>query len=422
MVLMGIGLDLLAVMITFVILVGVLLGKKNTMNEYFPIMLLLNALTLLADMGTLVFWGEGADSLLLRLCLILRFSFAFCGIAGFNLYVDNMISKKVGRKPLMRIIPFILVAVMIILWITSMETGMLIAFDGSGTAVYGKYFWLAELTGALIVVFDVARIMVNQMTKKLDKGTAVGMYLFVAFPLCIVPFLEILGTPTFLFAAITISYLIMYISIHVRQEHMTLTREVDSEKMHTELIMSQIQPHFIFNSLTTIKYLCRKDAQLASAALTRFTQYLRRNLDVVSDKSMVQFKEELEHTQTYLWLEQLRFGETLKVEYDIETDQFRIPPLSLQPIVENAVKHGVTKKIGGGTVSISVVETDKCYRIIVRDDGVGFDQQKVNDDGEAHIGIYDVRKRISEIKGSTLTVNSRVGEGTVVTYEIMKDD
>lgn len=422
MVLMGIGMDLLAVIMTFVILVGVLLGKKNAMNEYFPIMLLLNALTLLADMGTLVFGGDGEASLILKACLILRFSFAFCGIAGFNLYVDHMISQKVGRKPLMRVIPFLLVAAMIILWITSLETGMLIKFDKSGLAVYGSYFWIAELTGCLIVVFDVARIIVNQISKKLDGKIAVGMYIFAALPLCTVPLLEVLGTPTILFVAITVSYLTMYISIHVRQEHIKLTQEADSEKMHTELIMSQIQPHFIINSLTTIKYLCRKDAQLASTALTRFTKYLRRNIDVVSDKSMVQFKDELEHTQTYLWMEQLRFGETLKVEYDIETDQFFVPPLSLQPIVENAVKHGVTKKIGGGTVSISVTENDKYYTIIVRDDGLGFDQQKINDDGEAHIGIHDVRKRISEIKGSTLTVNSKVGEGTVVTYEIMKDD
>lgn len=420
MVLMGIGMDFLAVMITFVILVGVLLGQKNAMNEYFPVMLLLNALTLLADMGTLVFSGE--PSVLLKVCLILRFSFVFCGIAGFNLYVDHMISRRVGRKPLMRVVPFLLVVVMIILWITSIETGLFFQIDETGTVVYGRYFWIAELAGCLIAVFDMARIMVNQMAKKLDKGTAVGMYLFVALPLCTVAFIELLGTPTLLFAAITVSYMTMYISIHVRQEHSMLTKEADNEKMHTELIMSQIQPHFIFNSLTTIKYLCRKDAQLASAALTRFTQYLRRNLDVVSNKSMVQFKEELEHTQTYLWLEQLRFGDTLKVEYDIETDQFLVPPLSLQPIVENAVKHGVTKKIGGGTVSISTMEDEKCYTIIVRDDGLGFDEQKIIEDGEAHIGIHDIRKRISEIKGSTLTVNSRVGEGTRVVYEIMKDD
>lgn len=422
MVLMEIGMDLVAVMMTFVILIGVLVGQKNAMNEYFPIMLLMNALTLLADMGTLVFSGEGTVSMLLKACLILRFSFAFCGIASFNLYVDNMISRKVGRKPLMRIIPFVLVAIMIVLWIISMETGILVGFDDNGVPVYSNNFWIAELAGCLIIVFDVARIIVNRRAKRLDNGTAIGMYIIVMLPLCVMPLMELMGTPTFLFVAITISYLTMYISIHVRQEHILLANEADSEKTQTELIMSQIQPHFMFNSLTTIKYLCRKDAQMASVALTRFTQYLRRNLDVISNKNMVQLKEELEHVKTYLWMEALRFGETLKVEYDIETDEFLIPPLSLQPIVENAVKHGVTKKLGGGTVSIIVKEMDKYYEIVVKDDGLGFDKQKVEEDGEAHIGILDVRKRISEIKGSTLTVNSQVGVGTVVTYKIMKDD
>lgn len=421
MVLMETGMDLLAIMITFVILVGVLLGQKNAMNEYFPIMLLMNAMTLLADMGTAFFTGSNS-LLLLKICLILRFSFAFCGIAGFNLYVDNMVSHNSGKKPLVRIFPFLLVIVMVVLWITSMETGLMVQIDESGNTLYGPYFWVAELTAVLIVIFDIVRIIVSQIRKKLDSGTAVGMYLFVALPLVILPVMNILGTPSFLFVAVTISYLIMYISIHIRQEHLTLSKEVDSEKMQTELIMSQIQPHFIFNSLTTIKYLCRKDTQMASAAVTRFAQYLRRNLDVVSNKSMVQFKDELEHTQTYLWLEQLRFGQVLQVKFDIETDQFFIPPLSLQPIVENAVKHGVTKKIGGGTVSISTRDKGNYYEIVVQDDGLGFDEQKIHEDGEAHIGIHDVRKRISEIKGSTLMVNSRVGEGTVVVYKIMKEE
>ena len=110
------------------------------------------------------------------------------------------------------------------------------------------------------------------------------------------------------------------------------------------------------------------------------------------------------------------------MEYSIDCDEFLIPPLSLQPIVENAVKHGVTKKTGGGTISITVRETDTCYRITVSDDGVGFDKQERAQDKERHIGINDVRKRISQINGSTLKVSSQLGIGTSVIYEIMKDE
>lgn len=419
---LGIGLDLMAIMTTFVILVGVLLGKKNSMNKYFPIMLLLNALMLLADIGTLTFAGDTSQLMLLKVCWILQFAFAFCGIAGFNLYVDVMLSRKIGKKPMFRIVPFVVTAIMIVLWITSLETGLLFSIDENGVVSYGRFFWIAQLVGCGIALFDVARVMVNHLMGRLDTGTAVGVYIFVAIPTATLPLEEFIGNQSLLFAAITVSYVTMYISIHVRQEQAALAKEIAAEKMQTELIMSQIQPHFIFNSLATIKYLCSTNSHLATEAVTKFAKYLRRNLDVVSNSNMVKFKEELEHTKNYLWLEQLRFGKNLNVEYSIDCDEFLIPPLSLQPIVENAVKHGVTKKTGGGTISITVRETDTCYRITVSDDGVGFDKQERAQDKERHIGINDVRKRISQINGSTLKVSSQLGIGTSVIYEIMKDE
>lgn len=419
---MGVGLDLMAVFLTFVIMIGVLLGKKNSMNEYFPIMLLMNALALLADLGTLAFAQDVEHIIMLRAFWILQFSFLFCGIAGFNLYVDTMISRKSQKKPMIRIVPFVIVAIMIVLWITSLQHGLIFRITEDGTMIHGRFFWITELVGCGIAVFDLARVLVNQLLGKLDTPTAKGIYIFIMLPLAALLVMELIGSPAILLAAITISYLTMYISIHVRREQAMLEREADNEKMQTELIMSQIQPHFIYNSLTTIKYLCNSNPHLADEAITKFTKYLRRNLDTVSNYELVRFKDELEHTKTYLWLEQLRFGKNLNVVYSIDNEQFMIPPLSVQPIVENAVKHGVTKKIGGGTVTIAVRETEHSYRIVISDDGVGFNQKKMIETKRAHVGIEDVRKRIAQINGSTLKVNSEEGVGTSVVYEIIKDE
>ena len=104
--LMGIGIDLLSILITFVILVGVLLGKRNAMNEYFPILLLMNALVLLADMGTIAFAGRSDSIVLLRISVILQGSLTYVSIAGFNLYVDKLITRKRGKRPYFRSIPF----------------------------------------------------------------------------------------------------------------------------------------------------------------------------------------------------------------------------------------------------------------------------------------------------------------------------
>lgn len=418
----GIGMDIMSIMTTFVILIGILLGKKNYKNQYFPSMLLLNALTLLADIGTVTFEQDVSCLTVYKVCIILLFTFIFCDIAVFSMYVDAMINiGNVKRKSrVFCLVPALVAAVMSILWLSSVKTGYLFSIDEKGVLVYGQYFWIVQLVIFALAMSDVTRVIVNQLMGKIDRVAATGIYIYVTLLTCALPFGEVISNQSLLAAAIAISHLVMYILIHVRQEQTRLTKKIDAEKMQTELIMSQIQPHFIFNALTTIKYLCSTNSQLAIEAVSKFAKYLRRNLDVVSDNNMVKFKYELEHTMNYLWLEQLRFGKMLNVEYSIDCDDFLIPPLSLQPIVENAVKHGVTKKSGGGTVTITVRETDISYKITVSDDGLGFDKQEKGQDDEAHIGINDVRKRISEIKGSTLSVNSQVGVGTSVEYEIMK--
>lgn len=419
---LGVGIDLMAMVVTFVVLIGVLLGQKNVMNEYFPILLLVNALTILADLGTYAFAGDVTHLTMLRLSCILQFSFAFCGIAGFNLYVDKMIRRVSGKKPLLRIIPYILTSILIVLWITSLATGWFFQVSDEGNYTFGPYFIYIIFAGVLIAVFDLFRILVNHANGTIESDIAIGMYLFFALPLLSLPFACMLPCMSLFFGAVSVSYLVMYIMIHVRMEHASIAKEMEERKIQIALIMSQIQPHFVFNSLTTIQYLCRNDLPLAVEALGKFTKYLRRNLDSVASEDLVPFSEELEHTKTYLWLEQLRFGKNLRVEYSIDNASFLVPPLSLQPIVENAVKHGVTKKVGGGTVSISVRELDRFYRIIVEDDGIGFDQKQMEQRNENDTGINDIRKRLKSLNGSRLKIKSQEGIGTTVTYEIVKGD
>lgn len=417
---MGIGLDVMGVMITFVILVGVLLGKKNSMNEYFPPMLLMNALAILMDMGCLVTEGTAGLVIVLKTCWVLRLAFAMCGVVGFNMYVDKMILQSSGKTLFFRVISLGTSVVVIILWLSSLYTGWFFKISESGETEYGKYYWMLLTAAAAVIFLNLFRIISHHISGRLDPSLAVGMYLFAGIPMCILPISDIAGSPALLYAGMTVSYLTMYITIHVKQEHTVLEEKVDNEKIQNELVISQLQPHFIFNALTAIKYLCKSDPIMAVTAMDRFTKYLRRNLDVISDDKPITFAEELEHTKNYLWLEQLRFKKNLNVEYSIDCEDFLIPPLTIQPIVENAIKHGITKKIGGGKVSISVREADKYYKITISDDGVGFDKAIPNGDKDPHIGIEDVRRRLNRYNGSTLTINSVVGVGTSAVYQIQK--
>ena len=418
--LLGIGIDLLSVIITFVILVGVLLGKRNAMNEYFPILLLMNALVLLADMGTLAFAGQKDSLVLLQISVILQGSLTFVSISGFNLYVDKLITRRRGKRPYFRSVPFAICLIMILFWISSMLHGYAFKVSKDGQYSQGQLFFFVVLIGCLLTLFIFFRILYNHLTGTLDTNICVALYLFI-----IVPFVTLFPSlrcqlSAMLYSAITISYLIMFIAIHVTREQKIVEQKMDDTIMQTDLIISELQPHFIFNSLTNIRYLISKRPEVAEEAIDKFTKYLRRNLDTITDQNLITFEEELEHTRTYLWLEQLRFGD-LKVEYSIDEDQFLIPPLSLQPVVENAVRHGVTQKVGGGTIKIFVRDEKECYKITVKDDGIGFNTKELDDEIE-NAGIQDIRKRLFELNRSKISIASTEGVGTTVTYLIMKED
>ena len=187
-------------------------------------------------------------------------------------------------------------------------------------------------------------------------------------------------------------------------------------------MLSQLQPHFLYNVLNSIYYLCEKDPKTAQEMVDHFSDYLRNHMMALEETSQIPFREELEHIRTYLSLEQIRFSDELKVEYKIGPDDFMVPPLSIQPLVENAVRHGVTKKRGGGTVTIATEEKEDAFVVLVTDTGIGFDPDHYMEDGKPHIGIRNVEERLHSMVGGSLKVTSRPGRGTTAAVIIPKGE
>jgi sensor histidine kinase YesM len=206
-----------------------------------------------------------------------------------------------------------------------------------------------------------------------------------------------------------------YIEIKLQTE-----RKLTQSRIY--IILSQIQPHFLYNSLTVISRLCDKDPAEAKKATINFSNYLRANMNLLESVTPIPFENELKHTIGFLNLEQAMYGEALKVIYDIQIKNFKLPSLTVQPIVENAVKHGIGKKEGGGTITISTKETEDNYLVIIADDGVGFENIKASNDGQQHIGINNVRLRLSVQCGGSLEIKSKPGEGTTATIIIPKQE
>lgn len=233
-------------------------------------------------------------------------------------------------------------------------------------------------------------------------------------------FVKLFEVALFLFAALHY-YLLLSNNIENYQKAKK-TNELEHELSQNKIkvVISQIQPHFLYNAIATIRALCLKNPEEARNGLDYFAKYLRANMDSLSEDGCIPFAKELDHTKSYLYIEKLRFGDLLEIQYDIEATDFEFPPLALQTMAENAVKHGLLAQKDGGRLKISTKETDKSYVVKVEDNGIGYDMTKPLDSGRSHVGIYNTRQRVASLCDGTLNVVSKVGAGTTVTITVPK--
>lgn len=186
------------------------------------------------------------------------------------------------------------------------------------------------------------------------------------------------------------------------------------------IMLSQIQPHFLYNALTTIKYLCGTQDPRAEDTVAKFAKYLRGNMDSLSLRVPIPFERELDHLENYLAIERLRFPK-VNIQYNIEVRDFVLPALTIQPLVENAIRYGVTRtETGGGTVTISSWETAEAWYASVEDGGVGFDTTQPKTDGRSHIGLANTRQRVEAMCGGELNFHSVARTGHNCSYPAAK--
>lgn len=198
-----------------------------------------------------------------------------------------------------------------------------------------------------------------------------------------------------------------------QQEIVRQQREIAHER--ASVMILQMRPHFIYNTLMSIYSLCRIDPGKARQVTMDFTNYLRRNFNAVASESTIPFSLELEHSRAYLAVEQAQFDDMLVVEYDTPFTNFRLPPLTLQPLAENAVKHGMDPCAGPLHVSIRTRRTESGSEITVEDNGRGFDP---SDESRPKPTLTNIQQRLSLMCGGILTVTPRDGGGTEVKLSI----
>lgn len=325
--------------------------------------------------------------------------------------------QKKGGKRDVRIIAGSLIAIVgMVLVVISQFTGLYYRFDAHNFYHRNPTYYISFLIPMAGMLIDLTLLI--QYRKNISQQMFVSMVSYIALPFAGVIVQTFYYGVSLINIAISISMILMFIVAMVEQNQILAMREKEAADLRISLMLSQIAPHFIYNTLTTIQGLCDKDPALAKETTGQFAKYLRGNLDSLSQNENIPFSRELEHVKCYLSIEKKRFGDRVNVVYDIEEDGFMIPALTLQPIVENAVKHGLCKKDGGGTVWIHAYETDGTNQIVVEDDGAGFDAKSLLDDGKKHIGLRNVKSRLKDMCKGTIDVTSEIGKGTKVTIGI----
>ncbi len=203
----------------------------------------------------------------------------------------------------------------------------------------------------------------------------------------------------------------------LENEKLTLKAELTESRVST--MMSQIRPHFIYNTLGSIEQLCELDPHKAGELVHNFAKYLRGNFGELDNTKPILMSQEMEHVRHYLNIENVRFPD-MTFLFEMNSTDFHIPALTIQPIVENAIKHGLMKLSKGGTIKVVSYETDKSYCVTVEDDGVGFDTSALLDERN-HVGIRNIRGRLKAMVNGSLEIESKIGVGTKVLITIPKE-
>jgi len=284
---------------------------------------------------------------------------------------------------------------------------------GDNELVRGPLYPVGILTMDAGQVFNVVSVI--RLRDRLPKRYFVAL-LFGSVPMAIItPFLIVAPLDLFFGLAVAMSGVTMYGIILTDEVERYMGQQREIAHQRASIMVLQMRPHFIYNTMMSIYYLCRQDPDLAQQVTLDFTTYLRKNFTAIASEDLIPFSEELEHTRAYLAVERAQFEDTLVVEIDAPHTDFSVPPLTLQPIVENAVKHGMDPD---SVLRVSIrteSSADGSSRIVVENTGADFAPA---DDGGPHTALANIRQRLEMMCDGTMAIEPREGGGTVVTVTV----
>lgn len=388
------------------------ISKSSSKVRILNILLSTLFLLLTSDGASYMLSVSGYMSHSAEIFFLISTSLAFVMLTIFNYYVIIHIREKTGISMWFGHIGLIFAVVESLIWVTSYYLGTLYSIT-DGVYKRGELFWLSQFMAVGMIAYIFLMIVLFfDVLKKRDRIIFIGCVFGLLLSIVLREIVPDVGIPV-VYLIVTLLVIGLYIGIHIEQNVLLRIKDEKLVQSRISIMLSQIRPHFLYNALNVIHYLCEKDPKLAQHAIAEFSDYLRGNLDSVGVDRTVLFSKELGHIKNYLFLEKLRYEDELEIVYELGTINFFLPPLTVQPLVENAVRYGIGQAIDGGKLTIKTVERDEGYEVFVIDDGVGgYDPDNKKEDGRSHVGIENVRERLALMVGGTLEIESEKGKGT----------
>lgn len=428
---LNVALYLFAALVTFFILIVSVSaeGRKRTYMQFFILLCVLNVVMLLGECMLTVFAGSVRTLALAKIGCLLSFG---CSYAIFAAYAYCLVAFIRERESVSYRIAHVIsavCAVIIACVFLSLFFGLLFYFDADGHFHYTRWDTLLLGIDFLLIFIEASIVFRYREVLTLKWGL---LLTFAFFPVASIPMAFVWDTAP-LYLAVTLALVPLHglfqseamrrLAERDRQLAEDARQLAEKDRLLTEnriaTMISQIKPHFIYNTLGTIEQFCLEDPPKAADLVRKFSQYLRGNFTELNNPAPIRLSQELRHVKLYTDIEQIRFPD-MRVSYDLRSGEFLLPALTIQPLVENAIKHGLMKLESGGSVVISTYEMDEIYCVQVRDDGVGFDPTKELD-ARQHIGIENIRTRLAAVCGGTLSIASAPGAGTTALITIPKE-
>ena len=414
-------LDLLGFSLVGAILVimalGIVLSAVNpTLDQwskkYFITLFSLLFLCAVSCLLALIFWYDPTKAIAER--IIYFFESLFLSVPVFmpTFFLLHCSHEKAKRNLLFSAVMALLGAFLILL-IASQFTDAFYYVTADNKFFRGTLYSASLAPIAVILILNV--IAVVRRRKKLSKKYFIGLLVYL-IPMMITMTLHLFfEIEVFVVAGMALLAIIMCALILSDNVEQFTRGQQEIAHQKASIMVLQMRPHFIYNSLMGIYYLCDQDAEKAKQVTLDFTTYLRKNFAAIASEEPIPFAEELEHTCAYLAVEQAQFEDSLFVNFDTPITHFRLPPLTLQPIVENAVVHGMRQSKEPIHISVTTREVGSTIEITVEDDGPGFTP---TDNNEPHIALNNIRGRLEMMCHGTLAISPRKEGGTSVKVTI----